>query len=140
MTDICAALGLSQMSRLDAFVSARAELADRYDSLLQSTGLILQGRSSEASSAHHLYVVRLPQNLESSHLSIFNTLRGAGIGVNLHYIPVYRHPYYRKLRPDWGDFPQSEAYYRSAISLPLFATLTIQDQNTVVAALKGLLN
>jgi dTDP-4-amino-4,6-dideoxygalactose transaminase len=128
------------MSRLDAFVSARAKLADRYDSLLQSTGLILQGRSSEASSAHHLYVVRLPQNLESSHLSIFNALRGAGIGVNLHYIPVYRHPYYRKLRSDWGDFPQSEAYYRSAISLPLFATLTMQDQNTVVAALKGLLN
>ncbi|MCZ8078378.1 MAG: UDP-4-amino-4,6-dideoxy-N-acetyl-beta-L-altrosamine transaminase [Rhodobacteraceae bacterium] len=140
MTDICAALGLSQMSRLDTFVSARAKLADRYDSLLQSTGLILQGRSSEASSAHHLYVVRLPQNLESSHLSIFNALRGAGIGVNLHYIPVYRHPYYRKLRSDWGDFPQSEAYYRSAISLPLFATLTIQDQNTVVAALNGLLN
>lgn len=140
MTDICAALGLSQMSRLDAFVAARARLADRYDSQLQSTGLILQGRSSEASSAHHLYVVRLPQNLESSHLSIFNALRGAGIGVNLHYIPVYRHPYYRGLRSDWGDFPKSEAYYRSAISLPLYATLTMQDQNTVIAVLKDLLN
>jgi len=140
MTDICAALGLSQMSRLDAFVTARARLAARYDDLLQSTGLILQGRSSAASSAHHLYVVRLPPHLEASHLSIFHALRGAKIGVNLHYIPVYKHPHYRKLKSDWGVFPQSESYYRSAISLPLFATLTMQDQDTVVAALKRLVD
>jgi dTDP-4-amino-4,6-dideoxygalactose transaminase len=139
MTDICAALGLSQMKRLDSFVESRAELAARYDRLLQSTGLILQGQSPKASSAHHLYVVRLPNGKEESHLSVFNALRAAGIGVNLHYIPVYRHPYYRRLRQDWGLFPQSEAYYQSAISLPLYATLTEDAQDTVVATLTTLL-
>lgn len=139
MTDICAALGSSQMVRLDDFVSARARLAARYDDLLGQSSLVLQGRSPDASSAHHLYVARLPEGMEPAHKRIFEDLRQAGIGVNLHYIPVYRHPFYRRLRSDWGPFPVAESYYRRAISLPLYATLTDAEQDKVVATLLGLL-
>lgn len=138
MTDISAALGRSQMVRLDEFVSKRAALADRYDALLKGSQLSLQGRSSNALSAHHLYVVRLPEGIERQHRTIFEELRGAGIGVNLHYIPVYRHPYYRRMRGDWGPFPVAESYYRSAISIPIFATLSEDDQDHVVRTLFSL--
>lgn len=139
MTDICAALGSSQMSRLDEFVAARARLAARYDTMLEASGLTLQGKSPDASSAHHLYVVRLPSDMEGAHRSIFEDLRAAGIGVNLHYIPVYHHPHYRRLRGDWGPFPTAESYYRRAISLPLYATLTDADQDKVVETILTLI-
>lgn len=139
MTDICAALGSSQMSRLDGFVAARARLAARYDTMLEASGLTLQGKSPDASSAHHLYVVRLPSDMEGAHRSIFEDLRAAGIGVNLHYIPVYHHPHYRRLRGDWGPFPTAESYYRRAISLPLYATLTDADQDKVVETILTLI-
>lgn len=140
MTDICAALGSSQMARLDAFVQTRAGLAARYDALLEQSPLTLQGRSQDASSAHHLYVVRLPSDLEGAHKSVFEALREAGIGVNLHYIPVYHHPHYRRLRADWGPFPEAENYYRRAISLPLYAALTDSDQDKVVATVLALID
>lgn len=139
MTDICAALGSSQMSRLDEFVAARARLAARYDAMLETSGLTMQGKSPDASSAHHLYVVRLPSEMEGAHKSIFEDLRAGGIGVNLHYIPVYHHPHYRRLRGDWGLFPIAESYYRRAISLPLYATLTDADQDRVVESILTLI-
>jgi dTDP-4-amino-4,6-dideoxygalactose transaminase len=132
MTDLQAALGVSQMGRLDAFVARRQQLADRYDSLLDGLGLVLPGRDAQASSAWHLYVVRVP----GERARVFDTLRGLGIGVNVHYIPVHTQPYYRQLGFRDGDFPAAEQYYRNAITLPLFAAMTEAQQDEVVAALK----
>jgi UDP-4-amino-4,6-dideoxy-N-acetyl-beta-L-altrosamine transaminase len=132
MTDLQAALGVSQMGRLDAFVARRQQLADRYDSLLDGLGLVLPGRDAQASSAWHLYVVRVP----GERARVFDTLRGLGIGVNVHYIPVHTQPYYRRLGFRDGDYPAAEQYYRAAITLPLFAAMTEAQQDEVVAALK----
>jgi UDP-4-amino-4,6-dideoxy-N-acetyl-beta-L-altrosamine transaminase len=132
MTDLQAALGVSQMRRLDAFVARRQQLADRYDSLLDGLGLVLPGRDAQASSAWHLYVVRVP----GERARVFDTLRGLGIGVNVHYIPVHTQPYYRRLGFRDGDYPAAEQYYRAAITLPLFAAMTEAQQDEVVAALK----
>lgn len=139
LTDICAALGVSQMDRLDAFVAARAALADRYDALFAEHCLVLPGRRPDTRSAHHLYVARLPANLHQHHRAIFEGLRVAGVGVNLHYMPIYRHPFYRRLRADWPSLPAAEDYYRSAISLPMFATLTLAEQDFVAETLLALL-
>jgi UDP-4-amino-4,6-dideoxy-N-acetyl-beta-L-altrosamine transaminase len=132
MTDLQAALGASQMGRLDAFVARRRQLADRYDHLLAGLGLVLPGRDAQASSAWHLYVVRVP----GERARVFDTLRRLGIGVNVHYIPVHTQPYYRQLGFRDGDFPAAEQYYRDAITLPLFAAMTEAQQDQVVAALK----
>lgn len=140
MTDVHAALGLSQMTRLDEFVARRHEIADRYDTLLADLPLSLPLRSSEAYSGLHLYVVRLKLNqLNKGHLDVFNGLRARGIGVNLHYIPVYRQPDYSKYQLSRSDFPQAEQYYAEAISLPMFPDLTEAEQDQVVATLKDVL-
>jgi UDP-4-amino-4,6-dideoxy-N-acetyl-beta-L-altrosamine transaminase len=139
LTDICAALGMSQMDRLDAFVAARGELAERYDALFAESRLVLPARRPDICSAHHLYVARLPVELHKHHRAIFEGLRAAGIGVNLHYMPLYRHPYYRRLRAEWPLMPVAENYYRSAISLPMFATLTTAEQDYVAQVFLALL-
>jgi UDP-4-amino-4,6-dideoxy-N-acetyl-beta-L-altrosamine transaminase len=134
MTDIQAALGSSQLARLDVFLARRRSLAARYERLL--AGLPLQLPAPGPESAWHLYVVRLslPQ-IVRTHRSVFEQLRSANIGVNLHYIPVHLHPYYRRLGFAPGDFPRAEQYYREALSLPMYAALDDDAQERVVSEL-----
>ncbi|EBA13980.1 UDP-4-amino-4,6-dideoxy-N-acetyl-beta-L-altrosamine transaminase [Roseobacter sp. CCS2] len=134
MTELHAALGLSQLGRLDDFVTRRNALADRYDALLADLPLNLPKRLIDARASFHLYVVRLHD--EARHRSVFEALRSDGIGVNLHYIPVHLQPYYRDLGFADGDFPVSEDYYKRAVSIPLHAGLSEAEQDTVVACLK----
>lgn len=134
MTEMQAALGLSQQTRLAEFVDRRNELADRYDCLLADLPLDLPGRLHGARSAFHLYVVRLRD--AAQHRAAFEALRASGIGVNLHYIPVHLQPYYRGLGFTDGDFPVAEDYYKRAISIPLYSDLTDADQYRVVEALR----
>lgn len=133
MTEMQAALGLSQLGRLDAFVARRRELAARYDRMLGNLPLQRPAPAADVDSAWHLYVVRVAAE---RHLQVFNALRADGIGVNLHYIPVHTQPHYRAMGFAPGQFPQAEAYYAEAISIPLYAGLTDADQDRVGAALR----
>ncbi len=136
MTDIQAALGLSQMSRLNDFVSKRHELAKRYNELLTEPWVKTPWQHPDTYSGLHLYIIRIQQkNKIISHIQMFERLRNHGILVNLHYIPVYRHPYYQKLGFKVSDFPVAEAYYSEAISLPMYTTLTNEQQDTVVSTI-----
>lgn len=134
MTEMQAALGLSQMTRLDEYVAARAARAAVYDDALVGLPLDLPWQSPDATSSWHLYIIRLHD--ASRHRAVFEALRGEGIGVNLHYIPVHTQPYYQGLGHQKGDFPIAEDYYSRAISIPLYATMTDSDQRAVIAALK----
>ena len=136
ITDIQAALGYSQMARLDTFVARREELASRYDSALKDLTLDLPGRHPDCCSAWHLYVIKLLRDDGGqSRLKVFEALCAAGIGVNVHYIPVHTQPFYRKLGHKIGDFPEAEKYYANAISLPLYSGLADKDQNYVIETL-----
>ncbi len=142
MTDLQAALGASQMTRLEEFVAARETLAARYDELLKDMPLRLPPRENKVRSAWHLYTVRLddgakhaPEDHGALRARVFKAMREAGIGVNVHYIPVHWQPWYRNLGFRPGDFPAAEHYYRRALTLPLFPKLTHEDQNRVVSAL-----
>ncbi len=137
ITDIQAALGVSQLGRLDAYVQRRHELADRYDQLLASLPLKRPVRDRANRSGLHLYVVVL--NDADRRREVFDNLRANGIGVNVHYIPVHLQPYYRSLGFKPGDFPAAEAYYAGAISLPMFATLADDQQDRVVSVLSDAL-
>ena len=140
MTDIQAALGLSQLSKLDAFIARRRTLAARYQAALAGLPLTLPCAQAEAESAWHLYVVRLQtERLTLSHREVFEALRAAGIGVNLHYIPVHLQPYYRDLGFKSGDFPEAERYYAQAISLPIFPAMSETEQVYVIEQLQRLL-
>jgi dTDP-4-amino-4,6-dideoxygalactose transaminase len=137
LTEMQAALGLSQLGRLDAFLARRRALAARYDALLQGLPLRPQAPLAGAVSAFHLHVVRLmPDPAAPGHRAVFEALRAAGIGVNLHYIPVHLQPFWRARGFAEGDFPAAEDYYRHAISLPMFPGLGEADQDRVVAALR----
>lgn len=137
MTELQAALGTSQMDRLDAFVARRHELARRYDDSLADLPLTTPWQHPDSYSGLHLYVIRLNlEQIERTHKEVFEALRELGIGVNLHYIPVHTQPYYQRMGFKTGDFPESEKYYAEAISLPMFHTLTESEQDEVVAALK----
>lgn len=140
ITDMQAALGLSQLNKLDGFLARRRELAARYQALLANLPLTLPSAQADAESAWHLYVVRLQtERLSRSHREVFEGLRAAGIGVNLHYIPVHLQPYYRDLGFKVGDFPEAEAYYAQAISLPLFPAMSDAQQDFVIGHLRRLL-
>lgn len=136
LTDIQAALGESQMKRLPAFLARRRELASCYDRLLVGLPLRLPYQEAWAESAWHLYVIQIGQEAQRSRAEVFACLREEGIGVNVHYIPVHTQPWYRRLGFDWNQFPEAEAYYRRALSLPLFPALTEVEQDRVVAALR----
>jgi len=139
ITDLQAALGLSQLGKLDGFIERRRELVARYDRLLAYLPLTLPSIQPEAESAWHLYVVRLQtERISLSHRQVFEALRAAGVGVNLHYIPVHLQPYYRDLGFSEGDFPQAERYYTEAISLPMFPLLSDEQQDYVVEQLRRL--
>jgi UDP-4-amino-4,6-dideoxy-N-acetyl-beta-L-altrosamine transaminase len=140
MTDIQAALGLSQLGKLDGFIARRRALIDRYQAALAELPLTLPGLQAEAQSAWHLYVVRLQtEQIELSHREVFEALRAAGIGVNLHYIPVHLQPYYRELGFKPGDFPEAERYYAQAISLPVFPAMSDVQQDYVIEQVQRLL-
>ena len=136
MTDLQAALGLSQLQRLDAFLARRRDLARRYDTLLAE--LPLSRPTMDDHSSWHLYVVQLQQ--PAHRREVFDTLRAAGIGVNVHYIPVHMQPDYQRLGFKAGDFPNAEAHYAAALTLPLHARLTDAEQDYVVKTLRHTLS
>ena len=137
MMELQAALGVSQMERLDAFVSRRHELARRYDVLLEKLPVTRPWQHPDSYSGMHLYVIRLElDKIGWSHRQVFEFLRERGIGVNLHYIPVHTQPYYQNLGFEQGDFPEAEKYYKEAISLPMYSGLSNQQQDEVVATLQ----
>jgi dTDP-4-amino-4,6-dideoxygalactose transaminase len=137
MTDIQAALGLSQMKRIDEFVSKRHEIAKKYDELLADCWFTLPFQHPDTYSAYHLYIIRIKTKEQKfGHREIFDRLRSHGILVNLHYIPIYSHPYYQKMGFETKDFPEAEAYYSTAISIPMYASLTTADLQVVVDSIK----
>ncbi|WP_428032914.1 UDP-4-amino-4,6-dideoxy-N-acetyl-beta-L-altrosamine transaminase [Ancylobacter sp.] len=137
MTDIQAALGVSQIERLAAYVARRHQIAQRYDRLLADLPLTLPWQHPEGYSAFHLYVIRLRlEQLGTSHRAVFEALRAADIMVNLHYIPVHTQPFYQQMGFRPGDYPEAERYYREAISIPIHPQLTDAEQDRVVDVLR----
>ena len=133
MTELQAALGLSQMKRLKEIVDRRTAIAARYDQLLANLPVQRPIQAPSTGSSWHLYVIQVPQ---SHHSQIFDYLKRAGIGVNVHYIPIHTHPYYRRMGFKLGQFPNAESYYRKSISIPLYFGLTEKDQDQVCATLE----
>lgn len=140
MTELQAALGVSQMQRLNEFVTARHKLASRYNEKLADLSLVLPYQLPDTYSGLHLFVIRLRlDEIELTHNQVFDALRERGIGVNLHYIPVHTQPYYQDMGFADGDFPESERYYSEAISLPMFHGMSEEQQDTVVETLTDIL-
>lgn len=136
MTELQAALGISQMVRLESFVATRHTLVARYQAGLGDLPLTLPWQHPDSYSAFHLYVIQVKENARLNRRELFDMLREAGIHVNVHYIPIHTQPYYQRFGFERGDFPHTEAYYQRAISLPLYAGLTQVDQDFVVAKLR----
>lgn len=140
MTELQAALGVTQMQRLDEFVAARHVLSKRYNQMLSELPLVLPYQLENTYSGLHLFVIRLKlDEISLTHKQVFDALRENGIGVNLHYIPVHTQPYYQAMGFTEGDFPESERYYQEAISLPMFHGMTEEQQNTVVRVVTEIL-
>ena len=141
ITDIQAALGASQMRRLNEFVSKRHEIASRYNDKLSHLPVISPFQSKVNYSAYHLYVIRLElTKINKTHKEVFELLREKGIGVNLHYMPVYKQPYYEAIGYLENDFPNANAYYSEAISLPIYPGLSFAEQDKVIEALTAALS
>ena len=137
LTDFQAALGLSQIRRLEEFVQRRRALAQRYQELLRDLPLRRPWEHPDSRAAWHLFVIRLElDRLSRSRRQVFEALRAAGIGVNVHYIPIHLQPYYQAQGFKAGDFPEAERYYAEAITLPLHVRLSEDEQDWVVQALK----
>ncbi len=137
MTDLQAAIGLSQMSRLNEFVKKRHEIAEYYDMILKDTELILPYQAPDNYSAFHLYIIRIKKdNNCGSRSQMFERLRNFGIMVNLHYIPVYNHPFHARNNFLIEDFPNSESYYSEAISIPIYTTLNKEHQDFIAEVIK----
>ena len=140
MTDLQAALGLSQMSRLDEFVRKRHAIFNEYDQLLSALPIVRPWQHPDGYSGMHLYVVRLRlSETKKTQRQVFEALRTSGIGVNLHYIPVHTQPYYRRMGFRPGDYPHAEKYYTDAISLPMYPGMTKEQQNFIKESLENTL-
>ncbi len=132
LTDLQAALGLSQLRRLDQYVNMRHSLAKEYDQLLRDKPVVTPFQHSDCYSSFHLYIVRLQLGeMRVGQREVFERLRSNGIMVNLHYIPLYRQPYYAKSN-SYSEYPEAEQYYKEAITLPLYPTLDSQVLETIV--------
>lgn len=141
MTELQAALGVSQMKRLDEFVIRRHQLQKRYDDLLADLPVLVPYQCSASYSALHLYPIQIElDKIEKSHKQIFEELRKEGVGVNVHYIPVHTQPYYQEMGFKIGDFPNAEKYYSRALSLPLFSGMNYEQQDIVVEHLEKILS
>ena len=137
MNDIQAAIGLNQMKRLDEYVKRRHEIAKYYDTELKNLPLTIPWQSSNAYSSYHLYPILIKNNLDNkTQKQVYNELRENEIAVNLHYIPVHRHPYYENLGFKRNDFPIAEKFHREAISIPIYSSLIEEKQKTVIEVLK----
>lgn len=138
MTDMQAALGLSQLRKLDKFVLRRREIASRYnDAFKEMEGIVIPEQHEGAASSWHLYVLRwLPEYFKAGRREIFEALREEGIGVNVHYIPVYKQPYYQRLGYDTVLCPNAEAYYQTAMSIPIFPKMSDGDIDQVISVIK----
>lgn len=141
MTDIQAALGISQLIKIDDFVKRRHTLAERYDEHLDDLIAVdLPKSSPDTYSAFHLYIIRLKQDeMKKNRLEVFQQLRDHGIGVNVHYIPVHTQPYYQALGFEKGDFPEAERYYAEAITIPLYHHMSFDEQDKVINELKEII-
>ncbi len=133
MTDIEAALGLSQLGKLNAFLEKRNALALHYDKLLSELcGITPLQQSSDSYSSYHLYVARIDFSSNEQHANVITNLREQGIFAHVHYIPIHLQPYYKNLGFKVGDFPNAETYYKQAVTLPLFPELTFEQVEFVV--------
>ena len=140
MTELQAALGISQMQRLDEFITKRHKLQERYDLLLEDLPIIKPYQDKDGYSALHLYPIQVQKDkLKSTRKEIFEALRKNSIGVNIHYIPVHTQSYYENMGFKKGDFPNAESYYESVISIPLFYAMTFEQQDQVIAVLEKVL-
>lgn len=139
MTDLQAALGSSQILRLESFIEKRHSIAEKYYKAFEDFPVTTPWQDPKCYSSFHLYVLRI-DGKKYKHKEIFSDLRASGIGVNLHYIPVYRHPFYKKFKFDINDFPMAEEYYSEAISIPIYYKLSSKDQNTVIEVVKKCIN
>lgn len=141
MTELQAALGMAQMRRLDHYVARRHQIARRYDQMLSDLPITIPWQREDGYSAMHLYVIRLRRDLGGmTQRRVFDSMREQGIGVNLHYIPVYRQPYYQQMGFREAECPEAERYYSEAITLPMFPTISDAQQNEVVYALRRALS
>ncbi len=136
MTELQAALGVSQMTELDRFIDRRHELVARYESGLQGVPVVRPWQHPNSRSAFHLYVIQVVERARMNRRQLFDALRGAGILVNVHYIPIHLQPFYKRMGFRAGDLPVAEAYYDRAISLPLYASLSESDQDFVIQKIK----
>jgi len=139
MTDLQAALGVSQMTELERFVARRHALVARYEKGLAGLPLVRPWQHPDAYSAIHLYVIQVTEEARMDRRTLFDALRSVGILVNVHYIPIHLQPHYQKMGFKQGDFPNTEIYYERAISLPLYAGLIEADQDHVIVKLREIL-
>ena len=141
MTDIQAALGISQLQKLNEYVTRRTDIAMRYEEELYGHSLQPLLKLDDRSSAWHLYVIRLieERNQGIDRRDLFEQLWKNGIGVNVHYIPIHTQPYYQRMGFSYGDFPESESFYHSALTIPLYPTMKEQEQDRVIDILKQLI-
>jgi UDP-4-amino-4,6-dideoxy-N-acetyl-beta-L-altrosamine transaminase len=137
LTDMQAALGTSQLNRLEEFVERRRYLVARYNTLLSGLPVITPYHDKDRNSSWHLYVIQVAAKNGRGRREVFDLLRATGILVNVHYIPVHLQPYYRQFGFKAGDFPNAEAYYAAAISLPLYYGLTDEQQDYVVVQIRS---
>ena len=140
MTDIQAALGVSQMARLDEFVNKRRRIAKRYDEALAGFPLQTPWHHPDSYSSYHLYPIRLKLGeIEKTQRQVYDALHAAGILVNLHYIPVYRQPYYETMGFEAGYCQNAEQYHKEAISIPMYPAMSATQQDTVIQVLSKIL-
>lgn len=141
MNDIQAAIGLSQLKRLDKYINLRHKIAKHYDIKLKNLSLTTPYQSPKIYSSYHLYPIVIKNNKnEKKQKELYNELRNNNIGVNIHYIPVHLHPYYERLGFKKNDFPQAESFYKNAISIPMYSKLTKNDQEYVIEILRKILS